>query len=316
MKKLLLPATLISIVGASLTATPAKAERRYLTPSGLPEAVFVNTTNEDAAEKLAAICAKVGWMVTREMMAVKCEVKMNLLAQALTNALTAPRYATSVREFVYFSLNQDGRQTRVQARNFQSHTTAFGQYNEVTVGTDDSFNMLMDLMQGAGAVLPIGTSFGNTTWWGIVWKETEASVSGKKTKLVQITSVTPDSPAEKAGVKTGDMLISVNGRPCKDTNSCIKAGKKLKIGEDTRFEILRDNQNISIIFLGVPKPPISELAGCNGICHTPPDKKQIPTNGQSLSDEIEKLNLLFKSGALSKEEFEAAKARVIGGGKN
>lgn len=316
MKKLLLTAALIALVGAPLTATPANAERWYITPSGLPEAVFVNTAHDEAAEKLAAICAKVGWMATREMMAVKCEVKMNLLAQALTNALTAPRYATSVREFVYFSLNQDGRQTRVQARNFQSHTTAFGQYNEVTVGTDDSFNTLMDLMQGAGAVLPIGTSFGNTTWWGIVWKEAEASISGKNTKLVQITSVTPNSPAEKAGVKINDMLISVNNRPCKDTTSCLKASKKVKIGDNTKFDILRDNQILSINFLGVPKPPINELAGCNDICHTPPSKNQSPSSEKSLSDEIEKLNSLFKSGALSKEEFEAAKARVIGGGKD
>lgn len=316
MKRLLISAALIALVGAPLTATPANAERWYITPSGLPEAVFVNTAHDEAAEKLAAICAKVGWMATREMMAVKCEVKMNLLAQALTNALTAPRYATSVREFVYFSLNQDGRQTRVQARHFQSHTTAFGQYNEVNVATDDSFNTLMELMQGAGAVLPIGTSFGNTTWWGIVWKEAEASISGKNTKLVQITSVTPNSPAEKAGVKINDMLISVNNRPCKNTTSCLKAAKKVKIGDNTKFDILRDNKILSINFLGVPKPPINELAGCNDICHTPPSKNQSPSSEKSLSDEIEKLNSLFKSGALSKEEFEAAKARVIGGGKD
>lgn len=272
MKKLLLSAALIALVGAPLTATPANAERWYITPSGLPETVFVNTANEDAAEKLAAVCAKAGWMVTREMMAVKCEVKMNLLAQALTNALTAPRYATSVREFVYFSLNQDGRQTRVQARHFQSHTTAFGQYNEVNVATDDSFNTLMELMRGAGAVPPIGTSYGNTTWWGIGWKSSQALISGKNIKLVEIVEVVPGSPADKAGIKAGDMVKSVNGKPCKDFNSLLNAWKKTKVGETTKFEILRENQNISISFLGAPKPPVTELEGCNDICHTPPDK--------------------------------------------
>lgn len=316
MKRLSPSVALFALAGAPLTATPANAERWYITPSGLPETVFVNTANEEAAEKLAAACAELGWMVTREMMAVKCEVKMNLLAQALTNALTAPRYATSVREFVYFSLNQEGRQTRVQARHFQSHTTAFGQYNEVNVATDDSFNALMQVMRNAGAVPPIGTSYGNTTWWGIGWKETEASVSGKNTKLVQITSITPGSPAEKAGVKIDDMLISVNGKPCRDTKSCLKTGHKIKSGENTKFEIFRDNQTISINFLGVTKPPVTELEGCNDICHTPPNKSQSSNNGKSLSDEIEKLNSLFKSGALSKEEFEAAKARVISGGNN
>lgn len=306
----------IPVAVVAAISSSAVADRLYITPSGVSESVFVNTTHEEAANKMASTCVSLGMMISRETMAVRCEVKMNLFAQALTNALTAPRYATSVREFIHFSFTPDGRQTRVQARHFQSHTTAFGQYNEIDIRTDDSFNAVMNIMTTAGAVLPIGTSYGNTTWWGIVWKETEASVSGKNTKLVQITSVTPGSPAEKAGVKIDDLLISVNGKPCRDTKSCLKTANKINIGENTRFEIFRDNQTIFINFLGAAKPPVTELEGCNDICHTPPNKNQSPNNGKSLSDEIEKLNSLFKSGALSKEEFEAAKARVISGGNN
>tara|TARA_B100001029_G_C15022753_1_gene431657 strand:- start:915 stop:1166 length:252 start_codon:yes stop_codon:yes gene_type:complete len=39
--------------------------------------------------------------------------------------------------------------------------------------------------------------------------------------------------------------------------------------------------------------------------------KNLPENNNGMVSELEKLNELFKSGALSKEEFEKAKAKLL-----
>lgn len=82
--KLTTSATITSAFVLIAAPAPAAAERLYITPSGMAETVFVNTSHEEAANKIANTCASAGWAVTREMMAVKCEPKMNLFAQALT----------------------------------------------------------------------------------------------------------------------------------------------------------------------------------------------------------------------------------------
>ncbi len=292
-------------------SAPAAAERLYITPSGMAETVFVNTSQEEAANKLANTCVSAGWMVTREVMAVKCEAKMNLLAQALTNALTAPRYASSVREFMHFSLTPDGRQTKVQARHFQSYATAFGQYNETDITTDESFNARMSVMGNAGATLPVGTSFGRRPWWGVIWEEVQATISGQAKRLVKVKQVTGNSPADRAGIKPGDMLFKVNGKECRDTKACIKAGDSVKVGGTFNFQIIRGGEPLNITFTAESRPAVTELEGCNDICLTPPSDPGASNNSNSLARDLENLYALFKAGALTAAEFEVAKRRIF-----
>lgn len=311
--KLTTSATITSAFVLIAAPAPAAAERLYITPSGMAETVFVNTSHEEAANKIANTCASAGWAVTREMMAVKCEPKMNLFAQALTNALTAPRYASSVREFMHFSLTPDGRQTRVQARHFQSHTTAFGQYNETDITTDESFNARMSVMGNAGATLPVGTSFGRRPWWGVNWEETKATIFGQAKRLVQVTHVTVGSPADRAGIQPGDMLFKVNGKECRDTKSCIKAGDGVRIGEAFNFQIIRAGEQVNITFTAESRPIVTELEGCNDICLTPPTGSSASDKSNSFARDLENLHSLYKAGALTAAEFDAAKKRVLDG---
>ncbi len=73
-----------------------------------------------------------------------------------------------------------------------------------------------------------------------------ALVIGFPTISPILDTIEPGSPAEKAGLKTGDLLTSVNGisyAKLDDSNFKAKelAGKQIKIG------ILRDNQNMDIL---------------------------------------------------------------------
>ena len=44
----------------------------------------------------------------------------------------------------------------------------------------------------------------------------------------------------------------------------------------------------------------------------PSDQKNFKDNSENLSNELNKLNELLKSGALTKEEFEKAKKKILG----
>jgi hypothetical protein len=292
----------------ALPAATALAAKEYETPSGRPEAVFVNTTSEEASDKIAALCAKQGWTPSRQSMQVTCEFRMNGFAQALTNALTAPRYATSVRHFISFSLIQDGRQTLVQARQYQSFTTAFGQYNETEMITDESFNDSINVMIYSGAVLPIGTRFRNKTWWGIGFYPNTNLKSPAK-----IASFYNQSPAENSGLKIDDEIVGVNGKKCKNVKECFKISDSTALGSNISVKVLRDNQFHEFSWTAMKRPDVTELEGCNNICLEPIKNKDEKSSVEnSISDEMERLNILREKGILNDQEFQKAKEKVLG----
>ncbi len=47
---------------------------------------------------------------------------------------------------------------------------------------------------------------------------------------VTIASITPNGPAEKAGLKTGDTIVSVNGKPVKNGDELVAEISSLKPG--------------------------------------------------------------------------------------
>jgi hypothetical protein len=293
---------------SALSSTAAMAAREYETPSGRPEAVFVNTTAEDASNKIATFCAKQGWTPSRQSMQVTCEFKINGFAQALTNALTAPRYATSVRHFISFNLIQDGRQTLSQARQYQSFTTAFGQYNETEIANDDAFNGSIGVMVAAGAVLPIGTRFRNKPWWGIGF-----SPSANDKSPLKIEYFYDKSPAENAGLKPSDEIVAINGKKCKNIKQCFKISDSINIGNNITVSVIRDNKLYEFSWIATKRPDVTELEGCNDIClgsFEEPETNSLES--PSLVTEMERLNSLKEKGILTEQEFQAAKRKILG----
>lgn len=63
-----------------------------------------------------------------------------------------------------------------------------------------------------------------------------------------ISSVVPDSPADKAGVQPGDIITKFNGQPVRDTSGGLSALiAKKKVGDTVSLEIFRDtNQTLTL----------------------------------------------------------------------
>jgi len=66
----------------------------------------------------------------------------------------------------------------------------------------------------------------------------------KDTQGALITKVMKGSPGEKAGLKEGDVVVSINKKAIKKFTDLAIIGKQLEVGKVTDFEILRNGQRL------------------------------------------------------------------------
>jgi Ca2+-binding EF-hand superfamily protein len=72
-------------------------------------------------------------------------------------------------------------------------------------------------------------------------------------KTVEVAEVIPDSPAAKAGLKSGDILLKVGDTEAKDAESVVKAVRATKPGDKLTLKIKRDGKEQEIkVTVGEP----------------------------------------------------------------
>jgi S1-C subfamily serine protease len=81
---------------------------------------------------------------------------------------------------------------------------------------------------------------------------TAESVSNSGNSGARVSKVNPGSPAEKAGLKPGDVVIRIGNRPVTDIDSFVVALRQLKIGQDAPIEVLRDGRNVALTVSPAP----------------------------------------------------------------
>jgi len=83
---------------------------------------------------------------------------------------------------------------------------------------------------------------------GVSWADSE--------KGTEAVVVTPNSPGERAGIKPGDVLVSIDGQPVGRALDVVKRLWILGIWSQTRYQIRRQNAsfNTSLITAPAPKP--------------------------------------------------------------
>ncbi len=60
-----------------------------------------------------------------------------------------------------------------------------------------------------------------------------------------VTSVSEDSPADRAGLETGDTILDLNGGTIRDPRDLARKVAALKPGSDAKLQILRDGKEVS-----------------------------------------------------------------------
>jgi Do/DeqQ family serine protease len=63
---------------------------------------------------------------------------------------------------------------------------------------------------------------------------------------VLIANVLPGGPAQKAGLRPGDVLVAVEGKPVKDPNSMLNLVAALAPGKPASIRLRRDNKDIDV----------------------------------------------------------------------
>lgn len=101
-------------------------------------------------------------------------------------------------------------------------------------------------------------------WMGIeaqdVTDELAESFKLPETKGALIAGVLRDSPADKAGLKAGDILIKIANKPVADAEGMLNIIAALKPNEKVALVITRNgvNQNVDVVIGRRPKPAASE----------------------------------------------------------
>ena len=87
-------------------------------------------------------------------------------------------------------------------------------------------------------------------WIGVgvqdVTKELAESFKLPATKGVLITQVVRGSPADKAGVKLGDILVAINERQVGDSATMLNLIAGLKPGDNAKVKVLREQSNAEL----------------------------------------------------------------------
>jgi serine protease DegQ len=102
-------------------------------------------------------------------------------------------------------------------------------------------------------------------WIGVgvqdINKEVADSFKLSTTKGVLITQIERGSPADKAGVKLGDVLVAVNGRQIADTTTMLNLIASLQPGAQARVRLARNQEETEVtITIGRrPRPPQRKL---------------------------------------------------------
>jgi serine protease DegQ len=69
-----------------------------------------------------------------------------------------------------------------------------------------------------------------------------------------VSSVSRGSPADKGGLKTGDVIISIEGKPIQDSVAAMAAIAALKPGTSAAFGVIR-NQKETTLNIEIGKRP-------------------------------------------------------------
>jgi serine protease DegQ len=94
-----------------------------------------------------------------------------------------------------------------------------------------------------------------------VSSEVAEALKAAKTSGVLIAGVERDGPAEKAGVKAGDVLVAVNAVPTPDTATMLDTVAELKPGSQASLKLRREQKELDLQVIVGKRPPVQRRRG-------------------------------------------------------
>ncbi len=118
----------------------------------------------------------------------------------------------------------------------------------------------------AKTILPDLKARGKVTrgWLGVsvqdITEDIAKNMKIKEKRGALISDVFKGDPAEKAGLKSGDIVTEINGKPVKDTHELLLMIAGFRIGETIKIKIIRDGQEKILPIAIAERTEKSEMA--------------------------------------------------------
>jgi serine protease Do len=90
------------------------------------------------------------------------------------------------------------------------------------------------------------------------------SIGAVRESGAYVTEVVKDSPADKTGIKVGDIIIAIDDKPVKDANELVWTVSRYNPGDIIKITLVRDNANKEI------KITLAKRPGANEVVQTQP----------------------------------------------
>ena len=147
--------------------------------------------------------------------------------------------------------------------------------------------------QGIGFAIPVGLARdvmeslvrdGKVTrgYLGVMIQDVNPALARKfgleDSKGALVGEVTPDGPADKAGVESGDVVTSIEGREIRDSRHLKLAVAKIRPGDTASVKVLRDGSVKTL------KVKVGELPGEKTVAKASPAEDEGTLNGVGVSD--------------------------------
>jgi serine protease Do len=112
-----------------------------------------------------------------------------------------------------------------------------------------------------------------------------ASFGVKEAKGALVSEVSGDSPAARAGLKSGDVIVEFNGKKIEDPSALARAVAVAKPGETSKLTVWRDRQPTTVdVKLG--ELPLERTAATEGPSGAPGSKSQLGLSVLPITPEI------------------------------
>jgi len=92
---------------------------------------------------------------------------------------------------------------------------------------------------------------------GAVDELTAEALGLEEARGALVNSVVPGGPADKAGIKPGDIILSFNGEPIKDSDQLVREVSNAGVDEEVRVGLLRDNGERETVALNTGLRPLN-----------------------------------------------------------
>jgi serine protease Do len=148
-------------------------------------------------------------------------------------------------------------------------------------------------------------------WLGVLiqdlTKELAESFGMSQPHGALVAKVLPDSPAKKAGIRRGDVIVAFNGNKIEESAALPPIVGSTKVGVDVPVEIIRDRKQIEVMVRLGELP--EEVASAE---HTRPHPEKTNRLGISVTDlsDDQKKELELDNGVLVQHVVEGAASRA------